>query len=151
MKMKTKDMVVNTKVISAFKPCTSRFENWKKQYGSKSFKILEFLSLSKITSKDKIWVCVKILPRSLIEVFAFDCAIKAAAAYAADAAADGAAAYAAYAADAAADGAAAAAAAYAGYAAAAADAAAYAGYAAKTKSLEDSVDALIYLIEGDET
>ena len=146
--MKLSKMKVTTDLIAKFHPCESRFSNWKFHHNDFKGDILDFLSLTTITPQDKVWVCCRILPRDLVEVFAIDCAVQAQGYAAADAAA-------AYAADAAtatatADAAAAAAdatayayaAAYAAYAAADA-AAAYAAYAAER---ERQVDALIYLV-----
>jgi hypothetical protein len=146
-------------------PCAERFENFKREYPDFDGDILEFLSLEKITSNDKIWVAVRVLPREILEVFAVDCAFSASeyavanydaancaaaeyADYAANYAAAAAAAAANYAANyAAADYAAAAAAAHAAahYAAAAANYAA--NYAIAER--ERQVNALIYLIESE--
>ncbi len=70
-------LTINTKKIEALAPCRDRFDIWKKYYGKKSFDILEFLELDKITTRDKIWVSVRVLPRELIEVFAIDCVFSA--------------------------------------------------------------------------
>ena len=78
---------ITTKKIKALKPCSNRFENWLKHYKDFDGDILEFLSLDKITARDKIWTALKLLPIDIIEVFAIDCAF-AAADYAAYAAAD---------------------------------------------------------------
>lgn len=67
-------LTINTKKIKKLNPCEDRLENWKKHYGAKSFRILNFLELDKITAEDKIWVSVRVLPRELVEVFAIDCA-----------------------------------------------------------------------------
>ena len=170
--MKLSETRITTDIIKALSPCKDRLANWIENYPMFNGDIIDFLSLDKITPKDKIWVCVRVLPREQIEYFAVDCAVSAAVAYAADAdaAADAAAyayayAYAAYAADAAdaayayayaAAYAAADAAAYADAAAAAADAAADAAYAADDAAYaaadayaaerERQVYCLIYLI-----
>ena len=108
-----------------------------------------------ITTKDKVWIALNLMPRGLVEAFAIDCAIKARISVdsgvsdsrGASLGASDAAYYASYAAS------------YASYAAgadraarAASDtdyyaAANLADYAAKA-SLEDSIDALAYLIKG---
>ena len=69
---------VNTDKIKALNPCDDRFENWLTHYKNFKGDILEFLSLDKITAKDKIWVSLRLLPVDIIEVFAIDCAFAAA-------------------------------------------------------------------------
>ena len=123
-----KKLIINTQTIAALNPCNSRFNNWKAHHDSFNGDILEFLELENITPQDKVWVAVRVLPRQLVETFAVDCVI-AAAAYAADAAA-----YAADAADA--------------YAAAAADAAAYAAdAAARLQERKKQVECIIELLK----
>jgi len=146
---------VNSKIIKSLLPCEDRLVNYLKHYNKLNVDILEFLALDKITAKDKIWVSVRLMPRGLVEAFAIDCAIKARISVdsgvsdsrGASLGASDAAYYASYAAS------------YASYAAgadraarAASDtdyyaAANLADYAAKA-SLEDSIDALAYLIKG---
>ncbi len=126
--------------------------------------LVDFLQIDVIPNHDRIWVAVRLAPRTLVEIFAIDCAF-AADAYAA---ADAAAAYAAYAADAYAYAADAYAYAYAAYADAAAAHDAYAAaavaaahahaahdahaahatyYAARNHQRENQIDALIMLLE----
>lgn len=76
---------ITSELIAKFNPCVERFNNWNEQYPGFNGDTLEFLSLKNITAKDKIWVCVRVLPRILVETFAVDCAFSA---YAADAAAE---------------------------------------------------------------
>ena len=100
--------------------------------------LVDFLQIDVIPNHNRIWVAVRLAPRTLVEIFAIDCAFAAHAdAAAAHAAADAAAAYAAYAADAYAY-------AYAAYAAYAADAT---YYAARNQQRENQIDALIMLLE----
>ena len=137
---------INKEVIKNLKPCKDRYENYLTHYSEFSGGIEEFLDLPEISHEDKLWVALRLVPRMLVETFALDCAVSAAAAYA-DADAYAAAAYAAayaaaaYAADA--------------YAAAAAYAAAYAAYAAaadaaRKKEQQTQIEALIYLIQSHE-
>ena len=103
----------------------------------------DILLLEDCPAKDRIWVAVRLMPRFLVECFAVDCALSAAA-Y--DAAADDAA----YAAYAAADAAYYAYAYAYAYAAADAYAAAYAAYdAARKQERENQIDALLMLLEGE--
>jgi hypothetical protein len=142
---------INTERIAALKPCAKRFENFKREYPDFDGDILEFLSLEKITSNDKIWVAIRVLPREILEVFAIDCAFSAseyavanydaaeyATAYATNCIAADAVDYAAAAANYAAN--------YTAAAAAAADHAIHAYDAER----ERQVNALIYLIESEE-
>jgi hypothetical protein len=70
---------VNTEIIKALNPCQDRLDNWEKHYNDFNDDLHSFLSLDKITAADKIWVAVRLMPRDLVEVFAIDCAIYAAA------------------------------------------------------------------------
>jgi len=100
--------------------------------------LVDFLQIDVIPNHNRIWVAVRLAPRTLVEIFAIDCAFAAHAdAAAAHAAYAAAAAYAAYAADAYAY-------AYAAYAAYAADAT---YYAARNQQRENQIDALIMLLE----
>jgi len=155
---------INTEIIKSLKPCANRYKVWLENYVDFDGSLLDFLELDKISAKDKIWVAVRVMPIDLIELFAVDCAFRAAN-YADDAtaaaSAAGYAAVSAHAAGAAADRAAAnsaASAAYAAYAANySADAADYAGYAsaatatagAAAAERENQVDALIMLIKSE--
>jgi len=142
-------MKITTQIIKDLKPCEDRLDNFLEHYPDFKGDHEDFLSLDRITHKDKLWVTLRLMERVDVEVFAIDCAVSAyasaSAAYAASAAyyAAYAAAYAASAAYYAADAAASAAyAAYAAYAAAAN--AAY--YAEKERQL----DAICYLINESE-
>ena len=131
---------INQEIIKGLKPCASRYENFLRHYPTFSGSLEEFFLLSEISHSDKLWVSLRLLPRTLIEVFAIDCAIQAQS-YAADA--DAAAAYTAAAAAAASEDAAAyAAAAYTAYAASEA-AAAYTAYAGVERDRQ--LNAIIYL------
>jgi len=68
---------VNTKIISKLNPCKDRLDNWKQHYSDFDSDIVKFLKLDQITFSDKLWVALKLVPRVLIEVFAFDCAVRA--------------------------------------------------------------------------
>ena len=139
-------MRVNTKIIKAMNPCSDRLDNWLIHYKSFDGDVLEFLNLEKITSRDKIWVTLRLLRDDndlfTIQVFSIDCSFAACAyansayAYVAAAAAD----------VAAADADAAAAAAAAAYAAAYVAAAAADAYAYAAER-ERQVEVLIYLIK----
>ena len=74
---------VNKKVIAKMHPCKDRFDNYLANYSSFNGSILEFLDLDKISSIDKIWVTLRLLPQEQLEYFAIDCAFAAYAAYAA--------------------------------------------------------------------
>ena len=105
--------------------------------------LVDFLQIDVIPNHNRIWVAVRLAPRTLVEIFAIDCAFAAhddayAAAYAAHDAAALDAAAAAY--DAHAAAAAAYAAAYAAYAA-------HDAYAARNQQRENQIDALIMLLE----
>ena len=117
--MKLAKMKITTDLIAKFDPCKSRFSNWKLHHNDFRGDVLDFLTLTAITPQDKVWVCCRVLPRGLIEVFAIDCAMRATAYYATDAA----------------------------NTAYAAKATTYAAYAAAANAeREAQVDALIYLI-----
>lgn len=74
-----KTLKINTRVIKALNPCKDRFKNWRKHYDSFNRDILEFLCLENITSADKVWVAIRVLPRNIVEIFAINCAFSTAA------------------------------------------------------------------------
>ena len=82
---------VDSQIIASLNPCKDRLDNWTKHYSGFKGDLVKFLDLKDITSQDKIWVAVRLLPRFLAEVFAIDCAVAANAAAAAYAAANAAA------------------------------------------------------------
>ena len=71
---------INTDIISKYNPCINRFNNWKTYYEEFDGDLQHFLALDNISVSDKIWVAVRVMPRFLVEVFAIDCAVSAAAA-----------------------------------------------------------------------
>jgi len=68
---------VNSKIIKSLLPCEDRLVNYLKHYNEFNFDILEFLALDKITTEDKIWVSVRLMPKELVAAFAVDCASRA--------------------------------------------------------------------------
>ena len=143
---------INKKILETLNPCKHSMEHGLKFYKKFDGDILEFLALDKITPVEKIWVCTRILPRELVEVFAIDCSF-AATAYASEPYADAAAFYAANVTDPYANAAAyvvyaSAASSAAAYAAAASAASAYAAsaYAAVALESKRQLDALAYLV-----
>ena len=90
-------ITINKEIIKSLKPCADGYQNYLKHYPDFEGCLEEFLDLEHISNSDKIWVSVRLMPRFLVECFAIDCAISAAAA-ADDAAYAAAAAYAAHAA-----------------------------------------------------
>ena len=78
---------INKEVISALNPCKDRFDNYLESYSNFSGDIQEFLDLANISHKDKLWVTLRVIPRTVLEVFAIDCAFSAYAVYTAYAAA----------------------------------------------------------------
>jgi len=148
---------INTEIIKSLKPCENRYKVWLENYAKFDGSLVDFLELDKITSQDKIWVAVRVMPKFLVEVFAIDCAFSAA-----NAADDYAAASAGSAAASTSDDYAAASAASAAASAAAnsaADAASYyvddyvddyaAASAASAAERENQIDALIMLIKSE--
>lgn len=89
---------INKERIKELGPCTRGYENFLKHHSHFDGDITEFLELHSISASDKIWVCVRLMPRFLVEVFAIDCAVRSASyavAYSSYAAAAAAASYAA--------------------------------------------------------
>jgi len=138
-------IIVNKEIIKSLKPCADRYENYLKYYSDFDGQLEEFLDLENITYQDKIWLAVRLMPIFLVEVFAIDCAVRAAAAtnYATNYAAH----CAAYAAHCAANCAAAAADAAHGAANCAADAADAAYYAYYAAERQNQIESIIYLIQ----
>jgi len=70
---------VNSDIIKSLTPCKDRLVNYLKHYNELNFDILEFLALDKITTEDKIWVSVRLMPVNLVERFALECSSRASA------------------------------------------------------------------------
>jgi len=68
---------VNSDIIKSLTPCEDRLVNYLKHYNELNFDILEFLALDKITTEDKVWVSVRLMPKELVQRFAMDCASRA--------------------------------------------------------------------------
>ncbi len=70
--------MINTKIISELNPCTNRFDNWKKHYDSntlaKPMSYAQFLGLRNITHDDKMWVCFRLMDKSLLRFASADIA-----------------------------------------------------------------------------
>ena len=60
-------MKINTAVITKLKPCKDRLDNWLKHYADFDGSLTQFLRLECITSRDKIWVAVRVMPRFEVE------------------------------------------------------------------------------------
>lgn len=69
---------INTEVIAKLDTCKDRFKNWIKHYNHWNGDIAEFLNLDKISYRDKMWVASRLMPISIAEVFAIDCAVSVA-------------------------------------------------------------------------
>lgn len=81
-------MKITTQIIKDLKPCKDRLDNFLEHYPEFEGDHEDFLSLENITHNDKLWVTLRLMDRIDVEVFAIDCAVRAAsAASAADAAA----------------------------------------------------------------
>jgi len=68
---------VNSDIIKSLTPCEDRLVNYLNHYNKLNFDILEFLALDKITTEDKVWVSVRLMPKELVAAFAVDCASRA--------------------------------------------------------------------------
>jgi hypothetical protein len=135
---------INKDVIKSYNPCKERFDNYLESYSNFNGDIQDFLDLTNISHHDKLWVTCHILPRSILEVFAIDCAFSAA--NAANAYYANAAANAAYYAAEATNYYAANAAYYANAAICATEAAYYATYVARKEEQDNQIAILKYLI-----
>jgi hypothetical protein len=54
--------------------CKDRYDNYVTHYGTQDFDIDSFLGLDKITYKDKIWVCRRLMNKNQLMLFAILCA-----------------------------------------------------------------------------
>jgi len=70
---------VNSDIIKSLLPCEDRLVNYLKHYNELNFDILEFLALDKITTEDKVWVALKLMPKELVAAFALECSSRASA------------------------------------------------------------------------
>ena len=135
--------------IKALDPCKDRLDNFIEHYPEFKGTLEEFFELNHITIHDKLWLGLRLLSRTNIEVFAIDCAATAASyatasAYAA-AEASYAAAEASYATSASVATAASYTAAEASYAASVASADDVAAYTAAADEKKRQLDAILYL------
>ena len=67
-------MKITEAIIEKLNPCKSRFNNFKENYKNFDGDIKEFLALDKITYDDKIWVWVRLAPKSQLIKWAGLCA-----------------------------------------------------------------------------
>jgi hypothetical protein len=65
---------ISTAIIREMKPCEDRWNNYLEHYNDFDGTVDEFLALDKITFKDKVWVCVRLLDHKQKVKFAVDCA-----------------------------------------------------------------------------
>lgn len=63
---------INTAYIKTLDPCQDRFDNWKKHYDNFDLSLSEFLDLSQITHRDKLWVFFRSIPKHQIPLVAAD-------------------------------------------------------------------------------
>lgn len=59
-------MNINTGHIQSLYPCQDRFDNWKEKYPNFNGTLTQFLDLTEITYKDKVWVYFRSIPIDLI-------------------------------------------------------------------------------------
>ena len=67
-------MLINQEVIVKFNPCQDRFDNFKTNYPGFNGELGKFLSLDKITYRDKVWVSMRLMTRTQKVKFAIKCA-----------------------------------------------------------------------------
>jgi hypothetical protein len=67
-------MLINKEMIKPLNPCQDRFNNFVVNYPEFNGELKEFLSLDKITYKDKIWVGVRLMTRTQKVKFSIKCA-----------------------------------------------------------------------------
>lgn len=65
---------INKEVISNLNPCEDRFDSFLKHYSDFSDNLEAFISLDKITHKDKLWVLTKLFTKEQNIKFALKCA-----------------------------------------------------------------------------
>lgn len=57
-------MILNTNSIKRLNPCTDRLENWLHQVEQRDYTQNEFINLTEITHRDKMWVLIRQLTLS---------------------------------------------------------------------------------------
>ena len=67
-------MLINKEVIEKFHPCKDRLSNFTIKYPEFNGELKEFLSLDKITYKDKVWVSVRLMTKTQKVKFSIKCA-----------------------------------------------------------------------------
>ena len=67
-------MLINKEVIEKFHPCKDRLSNFTIKYPEFNGNLKEFLSLDKITYKDKVWVSVRLMTKTQKVKFSIKCA-----------------------------------------------------------------------------
>ena len=63
---------IDLSYITKLNPCTDRFDNYKNHYSEWSGNLSEFLDLTDITHKDKLWVFFRSIERKTIQLVASD-------------------------------------------------------------------------------
>ena len=67
-------MIINQALLNSMSPCENRYDNFKKNYEDKDRTLKEFLSLDKISHKDKLWVVIRLMNNIQKIEFACYCA-----------------------------------------------------------------------------
>jgi hypothetical protein len=67
-------MIINKEILTKFKPCKDRFDNYLSNYPDFNGSFGDFLDLDKITYEDKIWVAKKVLNKNQLVHFGLLCA-----------------------------------------------------------------------------
>lgn len=68
---------IYTALLEQLNPCRSGLANYKKVFGDAEVDLLDILNNEAIPASDKLWLCRKVLPQEILEVFAIDCAFAA--------------------------------------------------------------------------
>lgn len=67
-------MKINAEIIKKFEPCEPRFNNFKKEYPKFEGNLKEFISLDRISYRDKIWVVTRLFTKKQNVQWAVLCA-----------------------------------------------------------------------------
>ncbi len=68
---------INTDIIKKLKPCQNRLDSWMFKYAYFDGDVTEFVKLTGLTHRDKLWVILRLVSRDTGIIFALDCTFSA--------------------------------------------------------------------------
>ncbi len=67
-------MKITNALVASLLPCTNRYSNYLKFYDNKTHTLGQFMGLKNISHEDKLWVCLRLMPKPNLRFCAADIA-----------------------------------------------------------------------------